>query len=143
VIDVRTKRHRLACLKTDHKAISKEIEAGLIRLHQSAKKEETPPASIAVKSAPEVEVGVAFAVIDQIDSNGPAFASGLRLNDRLLEMNGMKKVEPMDVATTVKVSENKEILVKVLRENQQVLEVPLVPKQWSGPGLLGMHINFF
>ena len=57
VYNARQKRHRLACIQTDHKALMAQVEAALHRLHEASASNRTgalPPAPATTPTTPRV-----------------------------------------------------------------------------------------
>jgi len=90
VFAVRTARHKLACLRTDHFEMMKQLEKGLHALHAQG--------AIRVPRGGESNGGMngdahdgpvsadlpPFAVVDQISEGSPAEEAGLQLWDQIL-----------------------------------------------------------
>ena len=84
----------------------------------------------------------AFAKIDHVSPGSPADDAGLKTQDLVVEfgtqnINNFKSL--VDIGQLVQNSQNRPIRIKVLRESQ-VITLNLVPKKWSGQGLLGCKI---
>jgi 26S proteasome non-ATPase regulatory subunit 9 len=144
--NVRLARQHINCLQNDYKMLMNDIENHLYSLHSEIRaKQEQPKNLIAHKP---------FLRVTQIDSNSPSQEAGLQLNDEIMqfgpfvESNTDKTLG--QIAELVSKSENKIILLNVLRkiraatdENDVRLEsvkIKLIPKKWSGHGLLGCKI---
>lgn len=147
---VRTDRHRLAVLKTDHTSLTASIEQELAKLFSSQQQQE-PRAPAEPKRArlevptPAAPTPSAVGVIDEVSSSSPAEAAGLTVGDVVLSLGGVTNTGDRDacmrrVAQAVGASEGRSLEVVVMRQGQQ-LTVALVPQQWGGRGLLGCHMR--
>eukprot|EP00873_Tetraselmis_striata_P046606 jgi/Tetstr1/466870/TSEL_011327.t1 len=154
VFQVRTDRHRLAVLHNDHKAITSRIEANMHQLHALAREAKPPPATsdaaaessvprTAAPSDPPAEAPAAFAIIDEVSEGSPASTAGIRAGDQLCAFGDVvrnpQRTELKQIAAMIQRYEDKELPTKVLRDGK-LLSLMLVPKKWSGRGLLGCHL---
>ena len=155
---VRMARQQINCLRNDYKELMGEIEKEIVELHSSSRAVNQMMDTTILTHQEDVQVKYrAFAKISQVDPNSPAFEAGLELGDEivqfgsLLHSNTSKNLS--EIASLVKNSENRIVLLSVLRQENNVegvdrekkilkkLVIKLVPKQWSGHGLLGCRIN--
>lgn len=94
-------------------------------------------------STPENETpAVAFAKINLVSDGSPAEEAGIRKDDTIIEfgsLNATNFKEITQIAEIVKHRENQPIQLKIQRADK-THELTLVPKQWSGRGLLGCNI---
>lgn len=166
---VRTQRNRLACLRTDHAAVSRDLEAAL---HDAlAPSDAAPEASgeasgaasqpaAPIVPAPPPRIPVtraAFAVIDEVAPGGPAETAGLRVGDEVLVFGGISLRALVTVSSALgalpgllREHEGKPVVVAVSRAvgeaqgegggEREMVEASLTPQQWSGSGLLGCHV---
>jgi len=164
---VRKARNELACAQTDHKAAMKDIEQRLYALHAESRVDvpRRPPAAPAMDgveanrsalsepaadSRPvasfEVKIPQPFALIDDVAEGGPAQESGLRVGDYVCSFGGISRAESdlaacfAQVQQLVPQSAGTSIELVVLRGAEHVT-LSLVPKTWSGRGLLGCHLK--
>lgn len=82
-------------------------------------------------------------MVAQVVSGSPASESGLEVNDKLLQFGSLTKnncVNLKSIGELVLNSENRSIQLVILR-NSQVKNINVVPKKWSGRGLLGCLFN--
>lgn len=117
VYDVRTKRHRLACIDTDYELLMKRIEELVKQIHEEARAHASvrPPAATTTTTAPaaaavvqppapaqmeedegesaEAEAaGLApYALIDQVFNGSPAAEAGVKEGDLLLRFGSVDK----------------------------------------------------
>lgn len=168
VFMIRTVRHKVICLQNDHRAKMKEIDTKLVELHalqppiasgSDARSPSSAQSSAGAGQLPSQDKP--FALVDEVSMGSPAHEAGLLVGDRILAF-GPVRAEPSaplptlpDVASVVRSHEGKQVSVVVTREGQgqgegegkagvasqgSTVTLNLVPKKWSGPGLLGCHI---
>jgi S1-C subfamily serine protease len=92
-----------------------------------------------------------FAIIDEVSPSSPASTAGIELNDLLLQFDTIDHTNHDNfsaIARLLPTKEGKAINVKVRRcktmewgEVHEVLDLELMPRKWSGRGLLGCHIS--
>ncbi|KAJ3128425.1 26S proteasome non-ATPase regulatory subunit 9 [Nowakowskiella sp. JEL0407] len=142
-IDVYTIRHvrnQIIRLKTDLKNKMKEMEAALYTLHSVKWKESvgedsnSPPAQRKAVFSP-------FLKINKVLLESPSHSAGFQANDLILKFGNIQFEGGSEdllkkVASLVALSENKSIAVTLSRDRKSI-ETTLVPKKWSGRGLLG------
>ena len=88
------------------------------------------------------EIPKPFAKIDLVSEGSPAHDAGMKVGDLILEFgtqNATNFKSLNDIAQLVKNSENRNVRVKILRHGK-IAALTLVPKRWSGQGLLGCKI---
>jgi 26S proteasome regulatory subunit N4 len=162
--DVRTKRHRYVCLQTDHKELMARLETELKALHRvqlEINKLQPPPQpnqpspspspspvlpssiettdrfSSANADAPAPETSRRpFAKVESVAVDCPADKAGLKIGDSILSF-GTEEFTLTNLATLV--HENEPVSVVVERKGA-VVQLMLVPKKWSGRGLLGCYL---
>nr|AAI60446.1 psmd9 protein [Xenopus tropicalis] len=144
IYQVRTARHNIICLQNDHKAIMKEIEESLHRLHAREKekreKDEAEAQAEALQS--HQALPTAFAKVDVVTPGSPASMSGLQVGDEIISfgtVNTSNFQSLQNIAEVVQHSEGKPLSVSVVR-NGKLVSFALTPLRWSGKGLLGCNI---
>jgi len=163
----RTLRHRLACLNTDHTALMGQIERSLWSLHAATASDapQRPRAPPPVQPSAQHSIGetgtadapmvtamtnghdpseaAPFALVDGVAPEGPAAQAGLQVGDLIVRF-GSVHADNHDglrsLARLTQRSEGTSIPLLVLRGEESV-QLVLVPRRWSGTGLLGFHIN--
>ena len=170
LVRVRQARNRVICLRNDHKALMKEIEAELINIHQRARETGVSPSNTDVsgsRSGESMDTDEAiggggatrgsplppprhFARIAQVAPGSPAEAAGLRSNDLLVKFGSIScenfhKLQ--DVATVVSHSKGVSVALVVARNANgsgsgewATVQLTLVPQTWNGRGMLGCNI---
>lgn len=153
VRSVRIARTQIICLQNDLKEITKSIEEGLEKYFVENKDKVlfTPPGSSssstdsssrAASSSTENQNLKPFVVVNLVSPESPAESAGIQVRDKFLAFGSITAVNFKDLAQIgdlVKSSVNREIRVKVKRDDK-IEELILVPKIWSGRGLLGCNI---
>ncbi|CAH2057374.1 unnamed protein product, partial [Iphiclides podalirius] len=156
VYKVRHARHRIICLQNDHKSLMKMIEEGLNEAHLNFQRGNNNLPAARERSPTKMTNGHAFnfpntqrseapsfAVIEHVQDGSPADIAGLRQNDQLLQFgsinhNNFSNVNQINSIVQHSVGQRIQILV---RRNQTILSLAVVPKRWEQPGLLGCHIT--
>jgi hypothetical protein len=129
----------------------KKIEQGMYELHAHAKKaqpqsmEIDQPGSTATVIAPHIEeTPPPFCKPDEVAEGSPAYAAGIHVNDMIFQFGSINKTNCgpnlRAIGELVLNSEGRHIIVKLKRienGNEVVKTVNVVPKKWSGRGLLG------
>lgn len=159
VYQVRQARQQIICLQNDYKALMKEIEKQMHKLHSEAAESQTQLLSINTAtlrlegdndvpttsmSPPLVVPPVKVIVkVNMISPGSPAEEAGLRVDDEILEFGTINSRNFQNnltqISDLVRHMQNKRVPLKVLRMGQQ-LDMILIPKSWSGRGLLGCNI---
>lgn len=154
IYKVRLARQQINRLKNDYSALLIEIEKELVNIHSKFKEEDKPDEfvqkTISLSNEQIIE-HKPFAKITQVDSNSPSAEAGLRTDDEIIQfgpfMHSNTQRSLNDIGDHVRKSENKIILVKIQRNAESTeingkkkIIVKLVPKKWSGHGLLGCKI---
>ncbi|XP_018785674.1 PREDICTED: 26S proteasome non-ATPase regulatory subunit 9 [Bactrocera latifrons] len=159
VYQVRQARQQIICLQNDYKALMKEIEKQMHKLHSEAAESQTQLLStntatlrleddnevpITSMSSASVEPPVKVIVkVNMISPGSPAEEAGLRVDDEILEFGTINSRNFQNnltqIGDLVRHMQNKRIPLKVLRMGIQ-LDMILIPKTWSGRGLLGCNI---
>lgn len=151
---VRAQRKRLAEINTDYKTLMKRLEESMLALYQSfpsdnrltatgPKVEDKAPGESTTAFVAESTV-TPFAQLDEILAGSPAYAAGIMEGDLLLAFGHIVSTTPdrlKAIAQLVGENVNKEIVLKVRREGELVVEVTITPTTWGGRGLLGCHLT--
>ena len=168
LVVIRQSRQRVICLRNDHKALMKDIEAELVCIHQRARETGTLSTSASQGNVASASNSVQsmeldhdeasrpqppprhFARIAQVASGSPADTAGLQPNDLLIRFGSItcdnfQKLQ--DVASIVSHSKDVKLSLTVARDANgngsgtwKTVDLTLVPQTWSGRGLLGCNI---
>ncbi|CAB0038788.1 unnamed protein product [Trichogramma brassicae] len=143
VYQVRHARHKIICLQNDHKAIMIKIEQGLHKVHQFANSGESQGAT-ASTSSPTEEICLLepFLRVDLVSAGSPAELAGIQVDDFILEFGSVSNrnfKSLKDIGDLVESSRYKEVPVKIKR-GSNTFALTLIPRPWSGKGLLGCHV---
>ncbi|XP_012255125.1 26S proteasome non-ATPase regulatory subunit 9 [Athalia rosae] len=141
VYQVRHTRHKIICLQNDHKALMKQIEAGLHQVHSLASNNTEEIAHIA-SGTQEIILSEPFLKVNIVSSGSPAEIAGIQEGDLIMEFGSIDSrnfKSLRDIGELVERSRHKPVFVKVKRGvTGHVLT--LLPKPWSGNGLLGCNV---
>ncbi len=137
----------MICLQNDYKALMKQIEAGLIQVHENNAKNSsnTTEPMTTIPGNTTLPNKEPFLRVDVVSSQSPAELADLHVGDLVCRIGTIRKENfrtMQDVASLVNNSENRSITLLVQRANtkeQQTLS--LTPKKWSGNGLLGCKLT--
>eukprot|EP00177_Eucheuma_denticulatum_P004379 GFKZ01007951.1.p1 GENE.GFKZ01007951.1~~GFKZ01007951.1.p1 ORF type:complete len:266 (+),score=32.44 GFKZ01007951.1:156-953(+) len=110
-----------------------------------------PPTSNGVQSAPSQgavsQRRPPFALVDIVAPESPAYTAGLKVGDRIVAVGAVSlRAFPTPRETMAALPGllsqhvNQSVDVIVEREGGQVVTLALVPKRWSGTGVLGCHV---
>lgn len=162
---VRLARQQINCLRNDYKQVMDRIEVELEKIYSS-----TSPEPNAVESEPKNDSsnnnarttstttsvaakGRPFCVVTQVDAGSPAAEAGIQVNDEIVQfgpyVHGTVAKNLSQIGELVKTSVNKIVLLNIARaadnsnaatSEKTYVKCKLVPKTWSGHGLLGCKI---
>lgn len=152
---IRTTRQRLACLNTDHQALMKVIEAGLLQhvggsgpvapnsSRGPSKTQATPGSGTAGNAGNTLVLAPAestIAHITEVTAGSPAELAQFQMGDMVLSFgSAVHPATLSDIAAIVRSSVAQPVSVQVRREGA-VKRLTLVPRQWAGQGLIGMRL---
>jgi len=152
VRSVRLARTQILCLQNDLKELTKSIEAGLEKYFHESKETLTstkippelrePLAGTSSSIPPATEDLTPIVVVNLVSPGSPAEEAGIQVRDQITSFGTISSSNFKDLAQIgelVKNSQNQQVRVKVKRDSK-VEELILVPKTWSGRGLLGCNI---
>ncbi|KAI7907521.1 uncharacterized protein BX663DRAFT_491147 [Cokeromyces recurvatus] len=152
VYNVRNTRSLIHRLRNDHRATMSDIEKILHKIHEVKKKEQessTVENNINVNNNNSeinkdvTERLVAFAKVNAVAPDSPAYTAGLRRNDHILKFghinsNNHERLQALNVL--VSQSENRPVPLTILRDGQNLNLVVTPRSGWGGRGTLGCHI---
>ncbi|KAI8643724.1 hypothetical protein BD408DRAFT_414444 [Parasitella parasitica] len=158
---IRTSRSMIHRLRNDHREIMLEIEKILHRIHQLKKANgeatadapssstSNPPNNTANTAATTLTepttVGgpIAYAVVNAIAPDSPAYGAGLRRNDRITQfghINSTNHDRLQAINRLIIDKEEQQIPVTILRDEIH-LQIVVTPRSgWGGRGTLGCHL---
>ncbi|KOC59020.1 26S proteasome non-ATPase regulatory subunit 9 [Habropoda laboriosa] len=140
VYQVRHARHRIICLRNDHRALMEKIEEGLHRVHALAGNQvENSSATNSTQDSVQLEP---FLRVNLVSPDSPAEITGIQVDDLILEFGSIdcrnfKSLK--DIGTLVQNSRYKPINVKIKR-GSNIIALTLIPRPWVGNGLLGCNV---
>jgi 26S proteasome non-ATPase regulatory subunit 9 len=147
ILNVKMKRKRLAEINTDYKAIMKKIEEAM---HETFLKEKDKIHEKVTTKSPENSNNSAISLspmakLDEVLEGSPASMAGIMNGDLLIQFGAINKSNSSDnffsaITKLVGESNGKIITVVIQRSNKQIT-LSLIPKTWSGRGLLGCHLT--
>ena len=152
IYKVRMTRQKINCLQNDYNSLLVRIEKELVSIHSLMTNSDQTKVNLNTNGFVQPRDSSshlkAFIRIDQVDAGSPSFEAGLQKNDLVLQFgpctHANTKSDLSDLASFVKQSANKIILVKISRktsdERDEVTIKKLVPKTWNGNGLLGCKL---
>ncbi|XP_046751073.1 26S proteasome non-ATPase regulatory subunit 9 isoform X1 [Diprion similis] len=141
VYQVRHARHKIICLQNDHKTVMRQIETGLHQVHSMSGSQTQQPEP-SVNSVEENTLSEPFLKVNLVSSASPAELAGIEVGDLIVEFGSIDSRNfrsLKDVGELVESSKYKPIFVKIKRGLNTVV-LTLVPKPWSGKGLLGCNV---
>ena len=136
VYSVRNARAALARLYNDLKGKMDEIAEALALLHQCSHEVET---STVINEA----VDTPFAKVNGVAPDSPANIAGLERGDLVIEFGNVTvhTESPLQaIAVELPKNEFKSLKIKVKR-GEEIKILAVIPKLWSGRGLLGCHLG--
>lgn len=151
VRSVRIARTQILCLQNDLKELTKSIEAGLEKYFHESKETLTStkippelrePLAGTSSTPPATADQTPIVVVNLVSPGSPAEEAGIQIRDQITSFGTISSSNFKDLAQIgelVKNSQNQQVRVKVKRDSK-VEELILVPKTWSGRGLLGCNI---
>ncbi|XP_064553163.1 26S proteasome non-ATPase regulatory subunit 9 isoform X1 [Drosophila montana] len=154
IYQVRQARQTIICLQNDHKELMNQIQTLLNQYH--AEIATTDPELVNRASALELNSGRegggalimplntrALVVVNLVSPNSPAEEAGLRVGDKIMRFGSINENNFKDslaqIGEVVRDMQNQNVQLKIKR-GELLLDLILVPKAWSGRGLLGCNI---
>ena len=85
----------------------------------------------------------AFAEIDGVSEGGPAAAAGVAVGDRLLKFGGIHASNHDNLRALARLTQRSEgeIIPLIVQRGGARVSLSLLPRRWSGNGLLGCHLR--
>ncbi|XP_018315899.1 26S proteasome non-ATPase regulatory subunit 9 [Mycetomoellerius zeteki] len=142
VYQVRHTRHKIICLKNDHKDLMRKIEEGLHRVHALAGASKSEQSISDVSDVQETEALEPFLRVNLVSPGSPAETAGIQVEDLILEFGSIycRNFKSLtDIGKLVENSRYKTIIVKIKRGLNTIV-LSLTPRPWVGKGLLGCNV---
>ncbi|KAK1132564.1 hypothetical protein K0M31_013947 [Melipona bicolor] len=141
VYQMRHVRHKIICLRNDHKALMNKIEEGLHKVHALARNQTESPSPTTTVIQDNVQLDP-FLKVNLVSPGSPADIAGIQVDDLILEFGSIdcrnfKSLK--DIGTLVQNSRYKTINIK-LKRGSNVIALTLIPRPWIGNGLLGCNV---
>ncbi|XP_076165601.1 26S proteasome non-ATPase regulatory subunit 9 [Ptiloglossa arizonensis] len=142
VYQVRHARHKIICLRNDHRALMNKIEEGLHKVHALAGNSAGNSIAVATNDIADDEQLEPFLRVNLVSPGSPAKIAGIEVDDLILKFgcidyHNFKSL--MDIGTLVQKRKNKAIDITVKR-GSNILSFTLTPRRWHGNGLLGCNV---
>ena len=142
VYQIRHARHKIICLRNDHKTLMSKIEEGLHKVHAVARSQtECSAVATAIDIVDTTDLEP-FLRVNLVSSGSPAELAGIQVEDLILafgsiDYRNFKSLK--DIGTLVQNSRYKAINVNIKR-GSSTLSLTLTPRPWAGKGLLGCNV---
>ncbi|TFK88204.1 hypothetical protein K466DRAFT_521260 [Polyporus arcularius HHB13444] len=143
---VRHARVRIIELRNDLKALMDKIMVALQDVYDPSTVSREQPSATAASFTSGASLEP-FARVDGVAPGSPAASAGLLREDLILSFGPLDKssfptsssLQPL--AELVAAQENNEVVIEVLRSNDQRTRLTFIPRRgWGGRGLLGCHL---
>jgi len=136
-------RRRIRELQNDRKELCTKMEDLMLKFH-SAVRESRGENEIIEHSTPSQHKNkVPFLIVKSVSPGSPAASAGFLLGDKITKLDKIDSenfIGMNQIVNLIRNSENKSLTVAIERTDCINL-TSLVPKTWSGPGLLGCVID--
>ena len=142
VYQIRHARHKIICLRNDHKALMNKIEEGLHKVHAMARNETESSTAATANDIVDTTDLEPFLRVNLVSPGSPAELAGIQVEDLILafgsiDYRNFKSLK--DIGTLVQNSRYKTINVNIKR-GSSTLSLTLTPRPWAGKGLLGCNV---
>ncbi|XP_076666628.1 26S proteasome non-ATPase regulatory subunit 9 [Andrena cerasifolii] len=142
VYQIRHARHKIICLRNDHKALMTKIEEGLHKVHAVARNQTESSTAATANDIVDTTDLEPFLRVNLVSSGSPAEMAGIQVEDLILafgsiDYRNFKSLK--DIGTLVQNSRYKTINVNIKR-GSSILSLTLTPRPWAGKGLLGCNV---
>lgn len=141
IVTVRKTRAHIVYIQNDLRDIMDKIEEGLHKVHANAREEKVHLGTTNYENESKPILSP-FLKVDTVTDGSPAKLAGLQVDDLVLAFGSvtLQNFSSLQViGSIVQYSKGKEIIVTVKR-GENVNDLKLTPKDWSGKGLLGCNI---
>ncbi|KAK9455054.1 26S proteasome non-ATPase-like protein regulatory subunit 9 [Dipodascopsis uninucleata] len=149
IAQIRITRAQIIRLKNDHKALMRDIEYALYDHHAQIQENTRNNVDIRSLNGSGEAYNIAFAVVNSVAPNSPAFEAGLAPGDRIMKFGDAHAGNHQRLSrlsTIVQQSENSPIEILIYRQIEEAgahaeINISLTPREgWGGRGMLGCHI---
>ena len=140
VVAVRTSRQQVIRLTNDMRDLMGHIEKALYELHELTPQQQNEGHDVLEQVHPPTRPP--FLRVHGVIPDSPSHASGLRNGDAICQIGSLHKdnfTNLGDVAEVVKLSVNKAVPVKLIRDGTSKT-IALKPRPWQGRGVLGCNV---
>ena len=142
VYQIRHARHKIICLRNDHKALMNKIEEGLHKVHAMARDQTESSTAATANDIVDTTDLEPFLRVNLVSPDSPAELAGIHVEDLILafgsiDYRNFKSLK--DIGTLVQNSRYKTINVNIKR-GSSTLSLTLTPRPWAGKGLLGCNV---
>lgn len=144
IYSVRRARNAIICAQNDHKKLTTEIEKAMLALHEQMRQSgQTFSDNTEVGEEPVHRTSNnPFARIGKVMDSSPASEAGLKDDDQIIQFGSLHAGNFKDIkqfTAVVQNSVNKKIRVTIIRSGR-AKRLELVPRVWSGKGVLGCSV---
>lgn len=148
VTAVRADRHHLSELRNDYKEITNKINENLHVLHSARLAQKSPvshdtlPKNTSSSMDVDANVGVPFAMVDEIADGSPSAEDGLQLGDQIVKFGNVESGDDLlqKLAAEGQSNQGHAVPLVILRQGK-VTNLAVTPRPWNGRGLLGCHFQ--
>lgn len=92
-----------------------------------------------------IKYEIPFALINEIDINGPISIAGVQNEDKLISLGNIHAGNHMKLRSLqneVIKNENQKLNLRILRKDEGIIDLELTPtRKWDGRGLLGCRLQ--
>ncbi|AGO11761.1 AaceriADL013Cp [[Ashbya] aceris (nom. inval.)] len=139
IVQVRILRRNINMLRNDLKAIIDHCNSIMTPQFQSKRTEQQTR-----KLDTSYEFKIPFAVVTEVTADSPSSRAGILVGDKIIKIGDIhagnhQKLSAVGMA--VRQSKDKQLSIRVLREDGAFYDLTLIPSEWAGPGLLGCRLS--
>lgn len=143
VLQIRLVRRNINMLRNDLINII-EYSYTLLSNHFDSLNQPEPNGTTS-ESRATIKYQIPFALIKEIDINGPISTAGVQNEDKLISLGNIHAGNHMKLRSLqneVIKNEDQKLTLRILREDEGILDLELIPtRKWDGKGLLGCRLQ--